>query len=66
MHRVSSTVSHLAVIALAVIALCIGTVVWLWELASQSASSAGLFDEAYADDNLQNPEMENAQTSAAD
>ena len=65
MRRVSSTFSHLALIALAVTALCIGTIVWLWELACAALATPAV-NESFAADDLQTPEIDNATTSAAD
>jgi len=65
MRRVSSAFSHLALIALALSALCIGTMVWLWELVC-AALATPVHNENLAPDNLPSPEIDSAQTSAAD
>ena len=65
MRRVSSTISHIALIALAVTALCVGTFIWIWELACQELANSRPTDNFSAED-LHAPEIESAQTSAAD
>ncbi|MBV9608737.1 MAG: hypothetical protein JO187_04190 [Acidobacteria bacterium] len=67
MRRVSLTFSHVALIALALTALSIATVVWLWELASEALARSA-HQNAYAESfgDVQSAEIESATTSAAD
>ena len=68
MRRVTLTISHLALIALALTALCIATLVWFWEMAAADvteSASVPEYKDYFAEDGLPAaPEVENA--SAAD